>query len=101
MRLAIGLLLLSTPICSDGDRGPATCADAACDPGAEYCVVHGSDVAGEPDVAACEPLPSTCVEPLSCDCLDGAAADFGLDFCLQEGGCAVVDGSLEVTCPGG
>lgn len=80
---------------------PSSCASAGC--GAmEFCVRHGSDVAGVPDSYACEPLPAACVSDKRCACLDDhPMASFNLEFCLAAGGCLPDGDTLRVTCPGG
>jgi hypothetical protein len=64
-------------------------------------VLLGSDVIGEPDVAICEPLPSTCAAGPSCDCVEQGDDETGLGFCFEEGSCNDSGEVVEVICPGG
>ena len=77
-----------------------------CDAKSEYCVVLGSDVAGESSTFSCVALPSACKDDPSCECLatvddEDSNLDWSLDFCLMEGTCGVDGQVLRVGCPGG
>ena len=79
------------------------CADAECEATTELRVTYGSDVAGEDSEGECEPLPASCGETPTCECLEGQKLAGGVDadFCLEEGTCTVEGGTLSLTCPGG
>lgn len=96
----IWILLLVVSAC--GPSRPTTCAEAACDGEREMCVLFGSDVAFEPNVAQCGSLPLGCEQDLSCACVDRALTEGDqFRFCFDAGGCSVNDGVIELFCPGG
>jgi hypothetical protein len=86
-----------------GDSTPSSCSDAACDGAHEYCVLFGSDVPGESEVAVCEPLPAGCDDAPSCDCLRDLPPSSGVcfDLAFTDGACQARDGVVELTCPAG
>ena len=56
---------------SDGGGAGGGGATARCPVSAEYCDIQHSDVASEPDVEACRPMPAACASDVSCACLLG------------------------------
>ena len=97
MKILHTLLLICAAAIALAACGTEDCS--MCDPAAEYCVVFGSDVAGEPSTFSCRPLPTTCVTATTCACIDDDSDD--LEFCFSEGGCSDSDALVTVTCPGG
>lgn len=58
---------------------PAPCFDCGaelrCISGSQYCRIEHSDIAGEPDVFACPPMPEPCTTDTTCECLSMAIPD--------------------------
>ena len=92
---AVALALASTMVLG--------CSEAECEATTELRVTFGSDIAGDDGEVSCDPLPEACGETPTCECLQGQTLESGVnaDFCLEEGTCALKEGVLHLTCPGG
>ena len=99
MRLLCALTLALTFAACNSD--PENCSEASCDGASEYCVLFGSDIAGEPDVATCEPLPAACDSDNTCGCVEANDTEGSLSFCFDLGGCDDSGAAVEIVCPGG
>jgi len=73
--------------------GQFACGPGFCAEGGEYCQVQLNDVAGQPHIYSCKPLPANCVTAgATCSCLSGAPCG---DNCQQT------ETNFTLTCPGG
>jgi hypothetical protein len=75
-------------------KGQWACGEHFCNRGADYCQRAVSDIGGWPDSYGCYPLPTSCPDPATCDCLSG-------EPCWSFGCEAAGPGELTITCPGG